>query len=1456
MIFSCLYSISGVQAQTASVEVGCFPLNVSFSAPSGQSSFFWDFKDGATSDLENPVHVFIQAGVYVVEFRNTANGPIIGTVTITVLEKPSLSVAADPDSVCPGQIVKFVDNTIYSSGMIPQSWSWTFGNGSGSTVSSPTTTYSLPGNYSVSLSVVTNLPGCQVTKIFPGLATVLQPPVAAFTTDPDPPISCIPPLEVSFQDQSTSAFDLTWSWNMGNGQTYTVQHPPNQVYTNPKAHTVILTVTDEYGCTNSITKIVQPGFNALPITYKDTICQNLVWKPQNTSPNGSHSWSFSDGANPSTSSLRNPEVIFSQSGTVNVSYTWTSPDKSCSKDTSFTIVVESPDIEILIGPILECRPPFVVNGSTNYTGSGLYQWEFLPGPLESTDPSPTFVYPGPSDNYSVYGPRISEIRLELVTAGGCLIDTTRVDTFGFITAAFIAEKYKNICAGDTLRFFDMSYSPSPITEWLWVWGDGDTLKSTSNMDIWHVYDSCDTYFPRLIVRNEDGCEHISYEREIIVSCCDGGGGGGGKCMPGSSPSICHGQSVVFYVTPTENTLYYRVETDEYRLWHCPTPGPTGIDTIEWTFDHEPGNHPVYFSFYTDLYDFYSGYAFQILVEGAWAQAWYETHCENPYEVTFIDSSMNATHRQWILPDGSTSDAEQFDYTFSQTGDYEVILEVWNEPSGCPPDRDTIQVYIRDIVAKMKLDPDVCIGTPLNLDASASQDVNATCHKGYTWYFPGGPRPLTTGMPIDTQGFNAPCQQDIMLVVEDINGCQDTAWGSVNVQQIFTSITADKTRICLPAEIQLTAKDSLICAESGSWSWSIGNATANGQQSSFVVPEGSYLAGDSIRIRVEAQTPLGCPARDTIFISIYKPVSQLTVDPANRTICEGQSVSFMGTDFTAEGSWLDFEWNFGNGDQATGQSVSTLYPLGGVYPVEMRFIEHATGCDDTLTTSIIVQSYPDANFSSNLDTLSPICHPATVVPVNISDSDYPLTVNWDFGNGESSTLFNPASVYEKGTWTLSLIVSTSAGCADTISKSYTLVGPEGDFELDKDILCLDETLTLTLKDTSDVSNWLWDFGDGTQQFGGNPVEHTYTFLPPDSATIATLVLTDNTGYCSYQLAYPVPITVVDADFSIPPAIYCPGSPIYLENNSSLATFYQWTFSWGGSSNEEEPVITAPGTGAYEITLLAINDTVGCADTLVLPLIIEDLELTQLFGDTICPGDTAIIGVLDSLPGFTISWTPTNTLIHPDSAITQAVPQVTTTYTVTVFDSTGCMATGTVEVVVIEPLPEFSPWDTMVVQGVPVILPGPSLDDYLYSWSPDLGLSCTMCARPELISDLDQEYTLLIRDRWGCFQTTTTFFVDVVPDMIEVPNVFTPNGDQTNSYFQIFVPGGTLDDIALLTMKIYSRWGNLVYDNDTPDTGWDGTYKGEPCPMDVYAYVIEVEYVDGRKEAVRGDITLVR
>lgn len=1441
-------------AQTANVELGCFPLNVTFTPPIGSTTYYWDFKDGATSSLQNPVHVFITPGEYLVDFRTEEMGPVVGTILITVLPKPDLKIAVDPDSVCTNMLVQFDDQTTYAPGLVPLTLNWTFGNGKGDSGPSTSTTYSQPGNYTVSLSLVSNLTGCNITKSFPGAVTVLADPVASFTTDPDPPQSCDPPLEVAFTNTSSSDFSLTYSWSFGNGQTFSGLNPPQQTYTEAKSYPVILTATDIYGCSNTVTKNIVAGTKSLDLEYKDTICINLTWKPANQSPNGTHSWSFGPNATPSSSVVRNPEVVFFQSGTQLVTYTWTSPDKLCSRDTTFNVVVESPDALIQMDAELTCKPPFTVSTSINYQGSGTYMWTFDPDGQTSTEPVATFAYPAPKDDYSIVCDRITKVHLELITVGGCKIDTMRIDTFGFLTGVFTIDKYKKFCKGEPRIFSDHSCGPNTIVEWTWVFGDGQILIKNNGDPFAYTYDTCGVFEPYLIVKDILGCIDTSYALEIFVGCCSGtectGGGGENKVLC-QSDSL---QLIVLY--DPDSIRYYRVETDNFRMWHCPQPHGTGKDTLSWIFNHEPGSHPVYLSWYTTFNEFDSKIAGTIQVEGAWARASYMTNCEDPYTVMFMDSSMNATNRIWSFPDGTTYNSTNFSHTFSESGDYLITLEAWNQPSGCPPDRDTILVHIRDVKASFKIDPEVCESAPLTLDASASQDVNEVCYKGYAWYFPNGPRPFTSGVPIDSQSFSIPCEQEIILIVSDINGCQDTSSQSVNIQKVRTGIELDKHRFCLPGTFMAKAVDTVYCSTVSKWTWEAGGQVKSGNEVSFSFPDGLYPNGYKLPIRLSVETGLECNATATDTLTIYQPVSGITVDPASKTICEGQSIQYTGKDFTEEGSYLDFHWLFGNGQSGDGKTISAPYPDDGVYTVQLIFTEHATGCDDTIQTQVIVQPYPEAVFTSSLDSLFPICHPQTLLPLDQSQSEYPLNYFWDFGNGTTSTLKEPADVYTKGTWTLTQIVSTSAGCSDTLSKTYTLVGPEGDFEFDKDIVCLNEALTLTLKDTSDVSKWLWDFGDGTQQFGGNPVVHFYTYLPPDSTTIATLVLTDNTGFCTYQLLYPVPITVVAADFIIPPGFYCPGSPLFLENTSSNATLYQWVTSWGETSIEVHPVLTSPETGTYQITLTAINDTVGCVDTVTKSLVIEEIELMYLVGDTICPGDTAVIALLDTLPGFTILWSPSETLISPDSASTQATPSVTTTYTVSVVDSTGCMASGQVTVVVIEPLPIFLPWDTMVIKGVPVILPGPIHPYYTYTWNPGLGLSCTNCPRPELISELDQEYTLTIGDQWGCFETSVTYLVDVVPDMIDVPNLFTPNGDQTNSYFQIYVPGGTLDDISVLTMKVYSRWGTLVYDNATPDTGWDGKYNGEPCPMDVYAYVIEVEFIDGRREAIRGDITLVR
>src|SRR6202008_4466756 len=70
------------------------------------------------------------------------------------------------------------------------------------------------------------------------------------------------------------------------------------------------------------------------------------------------------------------------------------------------------------------------------------------------------------------------------------------------------------------------------------------------------------------------------------------------------------------------------------------------------------------------------------------------------------------------------------------------------------------------------------------------------------------------------------------------------------------------------------------------------------------------------------------------------------------------------------------------------------------------------------------------------------------------------------------------------------------------------------------------------------------------------------------------------------------------------------------------------------------------------------------------------------------------------------------------------------------------------------------------------------------------------------------------------------------LIIVPNAFTPNGDGLNDFFTFFTKG-----IARITsVKIFDRWGEMVYSSSGNETGWDGTYKGMECQIETYVYLI--------------------
>jgi gliding motility-associated-like protein len=118
-----------------------------------------------------------------------------------------------------------------------------------------------------------------------------------------------------------------------------------------------------------------------------------------------------------------------------------------------------------------------------------------------------------------------------------------------------------------------------------------------------------------------------------------------------------------------------------------------------------------------------------------------------------------------------------------------------------------------------------------------------------------------------------------------------------------------------------------------------------------------------------------------------------------------------------------------------------------------------------------------------------------------------------------------------------------------------------------------------------------------------------------------------------------------------------------------------------------------------------------------------------------------------------------------------------------------------------------------------------------------------------------YSVVFTDSLGCMYTAV-YVVEEGELYVDIPNVFTPNGDGENDYFQVL--SNALEELEIRRFDVYNRWGQQVYNNDTPSTGWDGRYNNQDQPTEVYYYLIEVG-TSGSGEVIqqlKGNVSLVR
>jgi gliding motility-associated-like protein len=297
---------------------------------------------------------------------------------------------------------------------------------------------------------------------------------------------------------------------------------------------------------------------------------------------------------------------------------------------------------------------------------------------------------------------------------------------------------------------------------------------------------------------------------------------------------------------------------------------------------------------------------------------------------------------------------------------------------------------------------------------------------------------------------------------------------------------------------------------------------------------------------------------------------------------------------------------------------------------------------------------------------------------------------------------------------------------------------------------------------------------------------------------------------------------------------------------------FAFEWDGLPGESGAEVQGLPAGTYTVTITDANDC-SREETIVIPELEAPGYDPQILPE-LCPDECngqITFNPTGGTPPY--SYSLDGGADFTEGVLTDLCPD---NYSLEITDANGCSSVQSfaiepglpAEITVSSPL-EIIRGDTVQVNvefsGTPISV----------LWDPGEGLSCTDCLEPLVFATENSTYSVVAIDENGCFATAELDVVILVTcdvATIEIPNIFTPDGDGNNDVFRPLVGE---EGVALERMQVFNRWGQLVFESTAPDAEWDGLFNGEPVQQDVYVYTMEFACPADRKTVV-GELTLIR
>jgi PKD repeat protein len=696
---------------------------------------------------------------------------------------------------------------------------------------------------------------------------------------------------------------------------------------------------------------------------------------------------------------------------------------------------------------------------------------------------------------------------------------------------------------------------------------------------------------------------------------------------------------------------------------------------------------------------------------------------NGLEVTFNNTSTNATSFEWDFGDGGFSFDEDPVYTYGDAGTYVVVLTVTNQ---CGTSTKSMVVNTAP-TANFSVNPTSGC-TPFVVAMNNESSSNAVT---FMWTFPGG-IPSTSNQATPTVTYNIAGTYSITLKASNSSG--SSTFTRTDYITVNTAPTANFTYVKNGATVTFT---NTSIGNGNTYLWNFGD----GFTSTETNPVYTYADAGNYSVVLTVTNDCGTNTK-TVSINIESsgpPAAAFTANPSSG--CAPLTVNFTNSTTGAS----SYSWSFPGGDpsSSTATNPTVLYNTPGTYTVTLT-ASNANG-SSTATTTITVNTVPTAGFTSVVSNNTTV----TFTNTSTGASSYA----WTFGDGGTSSNANPVHNYATdGVYTVTMSATNACGTV-TATQTVTIVtDPTANFTATPTSGCGPLTVQFNNTSSSNAASYQWSFPGGTPNTStvANPVV-VYNAAGTYSVTLIAINTAgqDTTTKVNYVTVNTVPTAGFTSSAN--------GLTVNFTNTSTGATSYAWDFGDGNNSAQANPSHTYQTDGTFTVTMSATNACGTVVSTQTVTVTTAPTAGFTVSSSSGCAPLTVQFSNTSSANATSFDWQFPGG--NPSSSSQQNPPSVTYdlpgTHTVTLTVSNGAGSSTSTQTITVNPGPTANFSSTVSV--LTATFTNNSTNGIAYTWDFGDGGSSND-ANPTHTYAADGTYTVVLTTSNDC--GTSTFTQNVV------------------------------------------------------------------------------------------------